>query len=114
MLARLMESQLWCPPASSVCGGLIKGIMASASSPVWEKASPLALALMLDNLVPPYMSLVPFELLLQCWSSAGVSQSPCAGPLEELPGTSGVLHLTQPQSPLVFTVRCYGDSSFWP
>ena len=30
---------------------------------------------MLDNLVPPHMSLVPFKLLLWCWSSEAVSPS---------------------------------------
>ena len=36
---------------------------------------PTALVLMPDNSVPPHMSLMPFNLLLPCWSLEGVSLS---------------------------------------
>ena len=52
--------------------------MASASTFVWEKA----IALMSEISFLPYMSLVPFELLLQHWNSQGRYQvSLCIGPL---------------------------------
>ena len=61
----------------TVRGGLIKGTMASASASVWQKAAshttPPPLGVMLENSVPPGMSLVPFKLLLPRWSSEGVS-----------------------------------------
>ena len=38
--ARLMQSQIWYLPASSVGEGLRKATMASASTYVWEKAAP--------------------------------------------------------------------------
>ena len=62
VLDRLMESQVWHKLASSVGGGFRKGH--------W----PL-LTLMPDILVSPCLPLVPFKLLLQCWSSEGVSLS---------------------------------------
>ena len=39
------------------------------------ESCPPALTLMLDNSVPPHMSLMSFNLLLQHWSSEGVSPS---------------------------------------
>lgn len=77
MLSRLMEIQIWHPPVSAVWKGgrLNKGSMDSASTSVWEKAAPLALALKPDNSVPLFMSLVSFELLPQCWSTERVSSS---------------------------------------
>ena len=71
---RLMESQIWHPPAGSVAGALIKETMVSSSTSIWEKATP-ALSLMLDNSVPPWMSLRPFNLLPGPWSSEGVNPS---------------------------------------
>lgn len=50
-------------------GGRAKqGTMDSTTTSFWEKFAPLALALKLNSLVPPYMSLVPFKLLPQHWS----------------------------------------------
>lgn len=45
VLTTLMENQIWHLPESAgwVGGGLNKGIMASASSSVWEKTAPPAL-----------------------------------------------------------------------
>ena len=40
VITRLMETQIWHPPADSVGTGLIKGRMASASTFIWEKAAP--------------------------------------------------------------------------
>ena len=65
VLARLMETQIWHPPAGSVEGVFSKGTMASANTSDQEKAAPLAPVLIPDNLVPPFTSLVPFELLHQ-------------------------------------------------
>ena len=70
-----MDIQIWCPSTSSVGGGLRKGAMASASTSVWEKVASLALILVPNNSVPPHVSLAPFKLLPQCWSSEGVSLS---------------------------------------
>lgn len=57
-----------------------------------------ALALMPRNSVPSHVSLVPFELLPQCWSSERVSpsKSKCGHFKEELPGALAALHLTHP------------------
>ena len=68
-----METQMWHLPAGSVWGGLRKETMASAGISTWERAAPPALAWMPENSVPPHMSLVPFKLLPQCWSSKQVS-----------------------------------------
>ena len=60
--------------ACKLCGeGLRKGTGASASTSVWVKAAPPASFLKRGKEVPPHMSLVPFKLLLQCWSSERVS-----------------------------------------
>ena len=50
------------------------------------------------------------ELMLR--TSESVSQSMC-GPFKRNPGTPTVLHLTQPQSSLVFTAVSYEDFSSW-
>ena len=62
-------------PLAPVAGKeLRKGTTASASTFIWQNAAlPLALTLMPDNSVPSHMSLVPFKLLPQCWSSEGLS-----------------------------------------
>ena len=81
----------------------------------WRKL-PLQLTLMPDTSVLPHMSLVPFKLLPQCWSSEWVSLSKSIhvwSLLEELPGTPEALPLDQSQSPLIFTARSYGDFSSW-
>lgn len=49
--------------------------MVSGSTSVQEKVAPPVLTLMLGNSVPPSVSLVPFQLLPECWSSKGVSLS---------------------------------------
>ena len=46
-----------------VSAGLIKGMVAFASTFAWEKAVPSAFALMLSNSVLPYMFLLPVKLL---------------------------------------------------
>ena len=74
-------------------GGLIKGTMASASPSVWEKAAPPALSLLLGNLFPPLMTVVPFELLPQCWSSEEVSVY--VGPLRRTLRTPEAFSLTE-------------------
>ena len=62
VLARLVEFHIWHYLAVSVGEGLEKG--------QW----PL-LTLMPDTSVSPCVPLLPFKLLPQCWSSAGVSLS---------------------------------------
>ena len=66
-----METQIWLPPSSAQWGGegLNEGRVTSASTSVWEKVAPLALALKPDNLDPLHIFLVPIKLLLHCWSS---------------------------------------------
>ena len=57
-------------PTCWVClGGLIKQTMAFASTSVWKNTTPPILVLMPDDSVPPHVSLVPFKLLPQHWSS---------------------------------------------
>ena len=98
-------------PTSKLCGGcLSKGIMSSARTSIWEKDGHPTLSLMLDISAPSGVFFVPLELPPHHWSSELVLFS--AGPLREKPGTPGSLHFSQPQSPLVFTVRSYGDFSF--
>ena len=70
MLTRLIETQIL--HLLSVQAGWGEGsprTMASTNTSVWEKAAPPALALKPDNSVSPHMSLVPFKLLPQHWSS---------------------------------------------
>ena len=55
MIARLMETAIWPPFASSVEGGLSKGTVDFAITSAWEKAAP-ALALMPDNSFLPYVT----------------------------------------------------------
>ena len=73
---RLMESQIWCPPAVSMRGGLRKGTTISASTSVWEKAAPqLSAWCWTIQLLPPLLSLMSFNLPPFCWSSDWVSPS---------------------------------------
>ena len=74
---------------------------------------PPAPLLMSDLLLPPCVSLVPFKVLPQWWSSEGVSLNEavcgffkrnCLGLQQFLPPT---------QSPLVFAARNYGDLYSW-
>ena len=63
-------------PADSVLGGLSKGTMASAGTSVWEKAVLLTLPTpKSDSSVSPWMSLVPFQLLLQHGMDTGISST---------------------------------------
>ena len=54
-------------------GELIKETMVSASTSIWDKTVPSPFTLMLDNSVPPCVSLMPFEMLFQCWNLERVS-----------------------------------------
>lgn len=63
MLARLMETLIWCLLAASVGEGFRKGTMVYANTSVWETAASLALTLMPDTTVLPFMTLMPLELL---------------------------------------------------
>ena len=96
------------PPVVCVCvlgGSLRKATMVSASPFVWQKAAPL---LSPQCQTIQCVSLVPFKLLPQCWSSKGVNLHKfMPRPFREHLG------LTQPQSPLVFTVRSYGNLFSW-
>ena len=73
---------------------------------------PPALALMLDTLVPPYMPLVPFKVLPQCWSpeEVSLSKSFCRTLQEEMPENPAVSS-TDP-TPTVFSAKVYGDFIF--
>ena len=73
-----MEPQIQCPPVSSVEGeGLRKGTMTSAITFVWQRATtaPPSSFPNARQFSSSAMSLVPFKLLSQCWSSEGVSLS---------------------------------------
>lgn len=118
VLAKLIETQMWCPPASvsQKVGGINKEITPSASISVWEKAAPLPLAPKPDDAVPPYMYLAPFILLLKSWSSEQVN--PLGSKFRHSIFKSSVFnsshfHLTQWQSPLVSTARSCMDFFSW-
>ena len=53
LLARLMETQIWCPPVNSVGTILSKGTMTAARISFRAKAAFPTLLQMLDNSVPP-------------------------------------------------------------
>lgn len=69
VLARLVETEIWWLSMSAHCvgGQLNKWTVASASTSIWEKASPPALTLKPDNSVPSHMSVALLKLMLQCW-----------------------------------------------
>ena len=78
------------------------------------------LALMTDNSVPPLMSLLPFKLLPQCWSSEGVSWSKSmCGPFKrnylglQKPSISLSLNPQWFLQPGVFIASGYRDFSSW-
>ena len=79
VLTRLMESQIWHPPASSVTLWERAQKRDSGLCPPFclvESCLP-ALALMPDTSAPPCVPLVSFKLRPWCWSSEGVSLSKC-------------------------------------
>ena len=104
VLARLMETQIWHLPVPAG-KGLNRGAMASASTSVWEKAAPPALASEPDNSVPP----CPWHLL-SCCPSAGALAWPLMRDTCEFqsPPTHSAIQVL-----LVFTVKSYGDISSW-
>ena len=73
VLARLVESQIWHLPASSV-GWIFQKRVNGLCPPFWlgESCFP-AFAFMLDISIPPCISLVPSKQLPLCWRSAEVS-----------------------------------------
>ena len=79
-----MESQTWCLPAGSVGEGSSKEqwpLQVLLSGRKLSTILPPALALMLDNSVPPPMSPVPFK----CCPRAGTQKErviQCVGPLK--------------------------------
>lgn len=77
------------------------------------EAVPPAFSLKPGNSVFSCVSLSPFELLLQHWSSEWVCQwvGLHVNPLRGMPGTPASHCLTQSQSPLVFTARGHRDFS---
>ena len=74
----------------------------------------LALTWMPEIAVSPLMPLVPFHLLHWCWSPEEVCVSPQSimGPLRGDAWESCTFFL-QPQPPLVFIARSYGDLPSW-
>ena len=116
MLARLMESQIWHLPASSVTlweEDSLKGQWPLPAFLSGRKLSP-ALTLMPDTSVPHHMTLVSFRLLHQSWNSGGVSlsKSVCEFFKRNCLGLQKILPPTQ--TPLLFAARSYGNClSFW-
>lgn len=99
------------PPALVGCRGeegFNKGTMAPASTSVWERAAPPALAPKPNNSDPPHISLVLLELLPLLWSLWQVFASEfVCGPFQRTPGFTAALCLTLVDSPLIFTARCW-------
>ena len=62
-----------CLPALWLCGGRVQKIVYGFWQHLCLGESLPALAPMLDKLVPPQLSLMPFNLLPSRWSSEGVS-----------------------------------------
>ena len=115
VLASLMESQICHLPASSVVllgEGSEKGQL-SLPNFLCGRKCPLTSVLMPDTSVPPFMPLVPFQLLLWCWSSEGVSLSKFM--CEFFKGNYLGLQkfLLPTQFPLVFTARSYRNLPSW-
>ena len=77
------------------------------------ESCPPALVLMPNTSVPPCMLLVPFKLLLQCWSSEGVSLSKSVCGFFKRNGFGLHKFLPLTQSSLGFTARSNGDLSSW-
>ena len=75
VLAKLMESKIWHLSASSMALWVQKRGNGLCPPFCLGESCPPALTLTPDTSVPPPMSLVPFKLLPQCWSSEGVSLS---------------------------------------
>ena len=95
---RLMDSQIWHPPGSSMEEGLRKGKMPTLPTLLSRRKLPLLLS---------------FWCLSSYWPSAGtqrewVQVSLCVGPFKRTPGTPEELHLTQPPSMMVFTAKFWG------
>ena len=121
---RLMESQIWCPPASSV---VLLGRVHKRNSGLYQhllsgrKQCPSFLP---DSgrLSSSLHILMPFNLLHPRWSSEGVIlRKPCVGPLRGTARESGSFYHIQPQSLLLFTARSLGTSlpgtgtlGWWP
>ena len=105
-----MESQIWCPPASSVGRGLRKGAMASANTCVWDKAEPQP-SLWCQTIHPrPHTCLWCLSICCPCSGAQrelSLSKSRC-GPFKR-----NCLGIQKLQSPLVFTARSYGAISSW-
>ena len=81
VLARLIESQIWHPPAGSMGEELRKADSGLCPPFFLGKTVPPTSTLIPDISFPPYMPLVPFKLLPRHWSSDRVSLSPCVDSL---------------------------------
>ena len=109
-----MKTQIWCLTTSSVgVGGSQKRNNGPSNIFVCEKAASISSLPDARHLNSSLLSLVPFKLLPQHWSSEGILVSPCMHPLGEIPRTPEVLCFTQPQSLLAFTARNCRDFSSW-
>ena len=117
VLVRLIESQIWHLPASSVAllwEKVQKRVNGLCPPFCVGESCPPALALMPDTSVPFRMPLVPFKLLHQCWSSEGVILSKSVRGFFKRNRLELLKFLLLTQSPLVFAARSFGDLSSCP
>ena len=109
-----MQSQIWCLPAGSLVEASAKKTMVCTHFCQGESC-PSSPCLKPVNSIPSCMSLMWH--LTFCFSGGDqknrVWVSTCTGPLRGTPGTLEAHHLTQPQSPLIFTARSYRHFYFW-
>ena len=112
MLARLVESHIWHPPAGSVGLWREGSERDKASASLSERKLSPALTLISDTSILPCVSLVPFKLLPQCWSSEEVSLNKSVCVLFKKKCLRLQTFLPLPQSPPVFTARSYGGLIF--
>ena len=109
-----MESQIRSLLAGSVRGDIRKGLcqhFCLGESYPCPRHTPV---LMLDKSVPLHTPLVPFKLLLLCWSSEGVSPSQSIhGPFRR--NCLGLQKFLSPTAsgPAGFYGQKYGDFSSW-
>ena len=104
--ARLTVSDRAHSPTGPVSRGLREGTVSSVSTSVWEKTARDAGQLCSSPCIAGAFPSAAHAVELR---GSGSEQIRAWALEEELPGTPEALCLPQPQSPMVFTARSYGD-----